>query len=174
MRLYHTSDVEIREPDIRRGRKNADFGQGFYLSPDLDFTSRWAGKDMLVNEYELDEEGLEIYRFSRDKAWFQYIFQNRRVTDTLSADVVIGPIANDTIFETYGIISSGFLGAEDAMKLLMIGPEYTQAVIKTDKAVRQLRWIRSFKIEQLDAQQRKAEQDEYADAFAKVMQEIAE
>ena len=32
MRLYHTGAVEIREPDILRGRKNADFGQGFYLS----------------------------------------------------------------------------------------------------------------------------------------------
>ena len=43
MRLYHTSNVEIRLPDIRRGRKNADFGQGFYLTPDLDFARRWAG-----------------------------------------------------------------------------------------------------------------------------------
>ncbi len=40
MRLYHTSTVEIRQPDIRRGRKNADFGQGFYLTPDRAFAVR--------------------------------------------------------------------------------------------------------------------------------------
>ncbi len=40
-----------------------------------------------------------------------------RVPDTLSADVIIGPIANDTIFETFGIISSGYLTTEQAMKL---------------------------------------------------------
>ena len=38
MILYHTSDQEIRKPDIHHGRKNADFGWGFYLTPDRDFT----------------------------------------------------------------------------------------------------------------------------------------
>ena len=134
MRLYHTGSAEIREPDITRGRKNADFGQGFYLTPDREFTYRWAGAASVVNEYELDESGLLIHRFNRSEDWFTYIFHNRRAEDTLSADVVIGPIANDTIFETFGIISSGFLETGDAMKLLMIGPEYIQAAVKTKKA----------------------------------------
>ena len=30
MKLYHTGTVEIPVPDIRHGRVNADFGQGFY------------------------------------------------------------------------------------------------------------------------------------------------
>jgi hypothetical protein len=33
MRLCHTGSVEIKSPDIYLGRKNADFGQGFYLTP---------------------------------------------------------------------------------------------------------------------------------------------
>ena len=37
MILYHTSDREIRIPDIHHGRKNADFGWGFYLTPDKEF-----------------------------------------------------------------------------------------------------------------------------------------
>ena len=41
MKLYHTGREEIREPDIRRGRRNADFGQGFYLTPDREFARRW-------------------------------------------------------------------------------------------------------------------------------------
>ena len=40
MILYHTSDQVIQHPDIRYGRKNADFGQGFYLTPDREFTHR--------------------------------------------------------------------------------------------------------------------------------------
>ena len=135
MKLYHTSNVEIREPDIHRGRINADFGQGFYLTPDREFTYRWARDNAIVNVYELDERGLEIHRFVRDEDWFSYIFNNRRVKDGLAADVVIGLIANDTIFETFGIISSGYLKAADALKLLMIGPEYTQVAIKTQKAM---------------------------------------
>lgn len=172
MKLYHTSNTEIRDPDIYRGRKNADFGQGFYLTTDMDFAYRWAGKDAIVNEYNLYEEGLLIHRFKRDEDWFNYIFQNRRVRDGLSVDVVIGPIANDTIFETLGIISSGLLSTADAMKILMIGPEFTQAAIKTEKAASQLKWIRSEKITKLDEAYRRAEQAEYDAAFAEVLQEI--
>ena len=166
MKLYHTGQVEIREPDLRRGRKNADFGQGFYLTPDRSFALRWAGESAVLNEYELDESGLLIHRFRRSREWFDYIFQNRRVRDGLTADVVIGPIANDTLFDTFGIITSGFLTPEEALRLLMVGPEYTQAAVKTEKAAAQLRWLRSERISGLDAAQRRVEEKEYAQAFA--------
>lgn len=172
MKLYHTGNTVIREPDIVHGRKNADFGQGFYLTPDMDFAYRWAGADAIVNEYELDEDGLLIHRFDRDEEWFDYIFQNRRARDGLFADVVIGPIANDIIFDTLGIISSGFLKPADAMKLLMIGPEFTQVAVKTEKAAGRLRWIRSEKITRPDPESRKAEQEAYDADFARVLKEI--
>ena len=161
MKLYHTGREEIREPDIRRGRKNADFGQGFYLTPDRDFTYRWAGTDSVVNVYELDDE-----------EWFNAIFYNRRLQDTLQADVVIGPIANDTIFDTFGIISSGYLEAADAMKLLMIGPEYTQVVLKTEEAAGRLRWIGVETITGMDGESRRAEQEQYQAVFAETMERI--
>ncbi len=172
MRLYHTGKLEIREPDFRLGRKNADFGQGFYLTPDMAFARRWAGADAIINEYELSTDGLLIHRFRRSEDWFNYIFNNRRACDSLSADLVIGPIANDTIFETFGIISSGYLKPQDAMKLLMIGPEYTQVAVKTEKAARQLRWLRSEPVTGTDAALRKAEQDAYDAVFAKLLLEI--
>ena len=169
MILYHTSDQEIRRPDIHHGRKNADFGWGFYLTLDREFTYRWTRENAVVNEYELDEAGLLIHRFSRDIDWFQYIFHNRRLQDGLTADVIIGPIANDTIFDTLGIISSGFMEPDDAMKLLMIGPEYTQVAIKTERAAGQLHWIRSEKIERIDKDNLKAEQDAFQEQFGKAL-----
>ena len=57
MRLYHTGDREIKTPDITMGRRNADFGPGFYLTPDRDFAYRWARENAVVNEYELEERG---------------------------------------------------------------------------------------------------------------------
>ena len=51
-----------------------------------------------------------------------------------------GPIANDTIYDTFGITTSGLLPPEKAMKLLMIGPCYEQIVIKSQKAAGQLMW----------------------------------
>ena len=172
MILYHTSDREIRNPDIHYGRKNADFGWGFYLTPDRDFTYRWARENAVVNEYELDENALNMHTFTRDIHWFEYIFNNRRLRDSLAADVVIGPIANDTIFDTLGIMSSGFLKPEAAVRLLMIGPEYTQVVIKTEKALKQLRFIRSEKIERMDGEALRMEQEAYQNAFAQEFEKI--
>lgn len=92
----------------------------------------------------------------------------------MKADVIIGPIANDTIFDTLGIITSGYLKPEDAMRLLLIGPEYRQVAIKTEKGVRQLRFIRSEKIERMDERAMKAEQDAFQKAFAEELQRITE
>ena len=85
---------------------------------------------------------------------------------------MIGPIANDTIFDTLGVISSGFLSPEDAIRLLRVGPEYTQVAVKTEKAVRQLKWLRSERITKLDVEVRRAESEAYSAAFAAAMQEI--
>lgn len=172
MHLYHTGKLEIRNPDIHYGRNNADFGQGFYLTPDRDFTYRWAGNEAVVNEYNLDLTGLSVYEFSRDTDWFQYIYHNRRGKDTLAADVIIGPIANDTIFDTLGMLSSGFLSPEDALQLLLIGPQYTQVAVKTEKAARQLRWLGAEAVRRLDEALRRKEQVEYADLFGNKMIEI--
>ncbi|MBQ8933271.1 MAG: DUF3990 domain-containing protein [Lachnospiraceae bacterium] len=172
MILYHTGEEEIRNPDIHYGRKNADFGWGFYLTPDHDFTYRWARQNAVVNQYEFDETGLSIHEFTRSTDWFQYIFDNRRAKDALTADVVIGPIANDTIFDTLGIMSSGCLSPEDAVKLLMIGPEYKQIAIKTEKAVKQLHFIKSERIEGFTREALQREQDAYLEVFAQELNKI--
>ena len=174
LRLYHTGTLEIPAPDIRHGRVNADFGQGFYLTPDADFTYRWARRDAVVNRYALDLTGLRVQRFTRSAAWFDYIYHNRRARDTVEADVVIGPIANDTIFDTFGIISSGYLKPEDALKLLMIGPEYTQVAVKTDRAAAALTWLGAEAAEGVEAHRAalKDEKAEYDRLFARAVADI--
>ncbi len=174
MEIYHTSNIEIKHPDIHHGRVNADFGQGFYLTPDRDFTFRWAGRDSVVNVYDLDLSGLNVHRFSRNLDWFNYIFSNRKAKDTLNADIIIGPIANDTIYDTLGVISSGHLKPDEALKLLMVGPEYTQIAIKSEKAVKQLVWKDSLHgINKSEyAAEYKKEQEDYLDKFTEAMKSL--
>ncbi|MBE5807064.1 MAG: DUF3990 domain-containing protein [Clostridiales bacterium] len=173
MKLYHTGQVEIRTPDIRHGRVNADFGQGFYMTPDADFTYRWARADAVVNAYELDLTGLDVRRFARSAEWFDYIY-NRRAKDLLEADVVVGPIANDTIFDTFGIISSGYLRPGDALDLLMIGPEYTQVAVKTDRAAAQLKWLGAETVTDAAAHAAalRGEREEYDRLFAAALDRL--
>jgi len=170
MRLFHTGFYEIPSPDLGRGRRNADFGQGFYLSSSDEFAGKWAkervGQTVYVNSYELDLEGLSVLRLERDRAWFDYIFRNRRAQRDIhgDADVIIGPIANDTIYDTLGIITSGFLSEEESLALLMVGPCFQQIAIKTQKAASQLRWLgsRVLDMENVAELRRQLEEDEKA------------
>ena len=182
LKLFHAGFSVIKEPDIHIGRKNADFGQGFYLTANAEFAYRWArerkGEQTVVNIYELDTENLTVHRFHRDEEWFDYIFSNRNnYPDDLNADVIIGPIANDTIYDTFGIITSGFLKREDAMRLLLIGPEYEQAALKSDKALKQLKWISSeVLLPDTVAEYRKlvvGEEKEYQELFSGEMERIS-
>ena len=149
MRCYHTGHRELRDPDIRIGRTNADFGQGFYLSPSEAFAGKWVReqKDLeaFVNTYELDLSGLRVLRLQRDADWFDYIFRNRAgLSDRYGEyDVIVGPIANDTIYNTFGVFTSGLLPKEQVLALLQIGPSFEQIVVKTDRARGQLRWLSS-------------------------------
>ncbi|SDZ89619.1 Protein of unknown function [Pseudobutyrivibrio sp. ACV-2] len=181
MLVYHVGFDTIKIPDIHYGRKNADFGQGFYLTDDKEFSYRWAkeksGADTILNEYELDLTGLSVHEFTRGEDWFNYIYGNRHLKpDEIGADVIIGPIANDIIYDVLGITTSGFLPKDDAMKLFLIGPTYKQIVIKSEKAVSQLSWIKSSVLtseELVDYhKQMKIEEEEFQELFAAGMEKL--
>ena len=181
IKLWHAGFEEIRKPDVHFGRKNADFGQGFYTTAQEEFAKRWArirkDQDTVLNAYELNLEGLNVHRFSRNESWFEYIYANRNhFPDRRAEDVIIGPIANDTIYDTFGIITSGFLSNEQSLKLLLLGPAYEQIVIKSEKAVSQLRFVSSKVLKPEDvAEYRKtvsAEEADYQKAIGEMLDKI--
>lgn len=180
--LFHTGYDIIPAPDIHRGRKNADFGQGFYLSDNEEFSKRWArerkGSSTYLNHYELVTDGLNIRTFSRDAEWFDCIYGNRSgQPDSLAGyDVVVGPIANDTIYDTWGITTSGLLKQEQAVRLLLIGPQYTQTVIKTEKAAAQLKFLSADILESGEIMRYREtvrnEEKEFQELFSEKLAEI--
>ena len=119
--------------------------------------------------------GLNVRRFDRDEDWFEYIYNNRNyAADTCpDADVVIGPIANDTIFDTFGIITSGVLTKSDSMQLLLMGPKYEQIALKSEKAASQLKWLGGRVLSRDEVARYRAiveaEQAEYQKLFAETM-----
>ena len=150
MLLYHVGFSEIQHPDVHFGRSNADFGPGFYTSPDKSFSEKWGkkrrGEKTILNTYELDEANLKIKRFERDKEWFDYIFSNRNFKEDKfkDYDVIIGPIANDTIYDTWGVLTSGLVNSEKALEVLQAGPCYEQVNIKSEKAASNLKFLSSL------------------------------
>ena len=181
MNIYHVGFSKIETPDIHFGRKNADFGQGFYVSPNKDFAKKWGkkrnGLDTIFNEYFLDDTGLNIKTFERNEEWFNYITNNRQNKDDYlkEYDIIIGPIANDTIYDTYGALTSGMIPMDIVLKVLCAGPQYTQIVLKTQKAVDNLKFISSHVIpyEELlnNASSVRKEEIEYQEEMSKILEE---
>lgn len=177
--LFHTSFQIIKKPDIKHGRANADFAQGFYLSDNEDFSKRWArnrkGITSYINRYILNTEGLKIKSFSRDLEWYDYICSNRAgKKDYLEQyDLVIGPIANDTLYDTLGILTSGMLKKEEALQVLQIGAQYNQLVIKSQKAAEKLTFEEAYTLscEEIEKYQalRKKEEEYFQSQFTKIV-----
>ena len=124
-----------------------------------------------MNAYELEPDDLKILELKRDEEWYGYIFHNRngypdRFRDV---DVLIGPIANDTIYDTWGILTSGFLSKEKSLKLLSLGPEYSQVVIKSSKALSHLRFLSSSVIPKDTVYENKKKQREEEKAYQEAL-----
>mgnify|MGYP003309550018 CR=1 FL=1 len=63
MIVYHGSIAKIEHPLVDIGRKNLDFGQGFYVTNIWDQAAQWASRlserkntQAIVNIYELNTE----------------------------------------------------------------------------------------------------------------------
>lgn len=114
MLVYHGTNADIEEIDLTRGNRYKDFGQGFYVTPDLATAQRMARKkadlfkgDPVVICYELNETVLNgdklnvlIFPEKASTEWINFISKNRSRRSTeppYSYDMVKGPIADDGV-----------------------------------------------------------------------------
>ncbi|MFR9554185.1 MAG: DUF3990 domain-containing protein [Rikenellaceae bacterium] len=114
MILFHESNTAIETIDFERCRPYKDFGKGFYLTEIEEQavqmarrTSTIFGGDAVVTRFAFDEGAaiadttLNIKRFDEpNKEWALFIMENRNRQSqhpTHSYDIVIGPVADDTI-----------------------------------------------------------------------------
>ena len=61
--IYHGSEQIVEVPTFGKGRKNNDFGLGFYCTESLDLAKEWAVSSLrngFANRYSLDTEYLKI------------------------------------------------------------------------------------------------------------------
>ena len=114
MLVYHGSNCDIDEIDLTKGSRFKDFGQGFYVTPDIETANRMAikkaslfGGAPTVISYEFDDTILASNELNTlglpEKAteeWIRFIDRNRNRSNTYqphSYDIVKGPIADDGV-----------------------------------------------------------------------------
>lgn len=114
MIVYHGSNQDIAEIDLMKGSRFKDFGQGFYVTPDIETAKRMAWKKVdlfkgipTIITYEIDDsvfttEELKVKMFPERATaeWLLFVDRNRNrrhVSEPHDYDIVIGPIADDGV-----------------------------------------------------------------------------
>lgn len=133
MNIYHGSDITVKEPLAYAGRRNLDFGKGFYTTRIKSQAQKWAflvasrknrNPQGIISVYELNEECLTckdyVYKnFSvYDMEWLEFVVACRQGKDNTNYDIVEGGVANDQVIDTVEDYENGRITAEQALDQL--------------------------------------------------------
>lgn len=159
IRLYHGSNVTIEQIDLSHSKRGKDFGQGFYLNANPDQAMEMAARTTrFLNEgkptlscFEFDEDeaiknGLNIKIFPEySEEWAEFVVMNRKNNSDVQAhpyDIVIGPIADDTVGVQIRRFIMGYLSASALVEELKFrGDHAVQYFFGSPKAVELLKRI---------------------------------
>jgi elongation factor P hydroxylase len=153
--LYHGSTDLVDKPEIRSGEVCLDFGAGFYTTTSYTQAERWARIKMrrknidvgYVSVYEFDAENAEkefkIKKFEcADESWLLFVVANRKgdfVDD--EADMHIGPVADDNVYQSIRLFETGIMNAEETVKRLKTEVLHDQWTFHTDKILSYCRFV---------------------------------
>ena len=142
MKLYHSSTLIVRHPEISFSRPFLDFGKGFYLTSIHEQAIRYGQrfirrrKNAWLNVYELEitQEQWHILQFdSYNKDWLDFVSKCRVGQDNSDFDMVIGGIANDKVVETLDRYFEGEISRRQALGLLRYEKPNIQYCIRSQK-----------------------------------------
>jgi len=155
--LYHGSNKIIEVIDLEKGRSKLDFGKGFYLTSSRAQAREWAIRRAkrsqdgiaILNQYELQQTisvlPLRIKRFeTADEEWLDYVVANRNEVYIGNVyDIVIGPVADDSVLRTIMFYMEGIYTKQEALRRLKTEKLCDQYLFATLEAVSLLHFIKA-------------------------------
>ncbi len=149
MILYHGSNLTVSEPKLVVQNRFLDFGYGFYTTTNKTQAIGFAGKVTrqrkngvpTVSIYEIDEEKAflecSVLRFEApDEKWLDFVSDNRSGNYKGEIyDFVYGPVANDDVYTTFALYTSGVFTKEQTIEALKVKKLYNQLVLTSEKAL---------------------------------------
>lgn len=151
MILYHGTNIDFQQIDIRKSNPYKDFGQGFYLTDIFVQAENMAikkarifGGNAIVQQYQFDETHLSdpflhVLLFEKpSKEWAEFIYRNR--TRSIPAfshhyDIVVGPIADDGVAYLLSRYEEGFCTLEELAEDLKYKKLNRQFFFGTPKSI---------------------------------------
>ena len=170
--LYHGSTERIEHPELGKGKKNNDYGQGFYCTAHRDLACEWAsklqGQDGYVNQYEIDTSGLKVLDLSKYGIlyWMTILLKNRTFTlttpisiqgkayllenfdiDISDYDVIKGYRADDSYFSFAEDFLNNAISVSHLSRAMRLGKLGIQYVLVSQKAFDALHFIQADPVE---------------------------
>jgi len=158
MIIYHGSNVAVETPRLITPIRALDFGSGFYTTMNLEQAESFAKNVVNRNEgqgiptisyYEIDyDKILQMFNtliFDQpDDNWLDFVYANRLEKYTgKQYDVIIGPVANDTVYRVLRLFENGDIDRETVIKRLKVSKLFNQVTFRTEKVIAQLKFIKS-------------------------------
>ena len=126
--VYHGGTDIVEVPICTFGRKNLDFGQGFYVTDIRKQALEWAvltadrrKREPVLNRYILKRDDIlaagccklfEAY----DRDWLEFIVASRRGQAIADAyDYIEGGVANDRVVDTVNLYMLGLMDIDTAL-----------------------------------------------------------
>ena len=166
--LYHGSYLSVPAPLTGVGRRELDFGPGFYVTILHDQAERWARRVCVIraldtptiSTYEFDETLLpaDVHRLrfeSYDQQWLDFIVSSRRGEEPWKDyDIIEGGVANDQVIDTVEDYYAGRITAEQAIGQLRFAKPTHQMCISSQAIVdRCMRFISTEPVPKKGGQQ---------------------
>lgn len=128
MIVYHGGTEIIEHPICKFGRRNLDFGQGFYVTDIRKQALDWAllmadrrKMEPVLNRYHLhrdailDEACCKVFQ-AYDQDWLDFIVASRRGQPVAEAyDYIEGGVANDRVVDTVNLYMLGLMDINTAL-----------------------------------------------------------
>ena len=142
MKLYHGSNIVIDQIDLSKCKPYKDFGQGFYLTEIKEQAEQMARRtsaiysgEPIVTEFEFDETALDTLSIK------MFVMDNRsrkNLQPTHSFDIVIGPVADDTIATLFRNFDDGIIDLQMLVNGLKYKKVSSQYLFHSAKAIKYL------------------------------------
>lgn len=159
MTLYHGSNVEIDVIKLSLSKPGKDFGRGFYLNPDRAQAMLMAQRTTKVlaagqpivtafafDEHVLESDELQIKIFEDyTEEWARFVLANRQNISAVQVhpyDIVVGPIADDSVGVQLWLYRRGYIDIPTLIKELTYrGSRAIQYFFANERAVSKLKKI---------------------------------
>ena len=196
--IYHGSKHVVETPVFGEGRKNNDFGLGFYCTESNDLAKEWAVsslRDGFSNRYTLDTEFLNILKLNSPEYtilnWMAVLVEHRLFSiktpvarrakayliehfgiNVNAYDLITGYRADDSYFDFAEAFLNNGITVEQLARAMRLGKLGEQIVIKSKFAFSKIRF-EGFEVAEKNSYYvlRKARNDDANQTYLHILEE---